>query len=130
MYGIKGSALNWFQSYLTNRTQQVQYDQTISSRMENNYGVPQGSVLGPILFILYINDVIQELKNCGCFVKLFADDMIVYVYSDDLTVIEERLNNCLKKLLLWLRRNSLMINTDKTVFMPIHDPRKLNVRDQ
>lgn len=128
MYGIKGKVLEWFKSYLQNRTQQVLYEDVLSSKMIVKYGVPQGSVLGPILFILYINDVIKQLEMDGCKCKLFADDMIIYVHSDDVIDIEEKLNRNLVKIVKWMKRNSVKINSKKTVFMPIHDPRKLDVR--
>lgn len=106
----------------------MQYDKILSDKILVKYGVPQGSKLGPILFIIYINDVVEKLKENGYKCKLFADDMMLYISSDDLEYIETNLNNGLKKLLEWLNYNSLKINIKKTMFVPIHELRKLNVR--
>ncbi|XP_046737531.1 uncharacterized protein LOC124406219 [Diprion similis] len=82
-YGVKRTVLAWFDSYLNNRKQQVKYGKIISEELLVRYGVPQGSKLVPLLFIIYINDVVQALEGSGCSCKLFADDMILYVASDD-----------------------------------------------
>ena len=76
-YGVRGKALEWFRSYLTNRKQFVMYNNVKSDVEEITCGVPQGSVLGPLLFILYTNDIPKCMKNCKCI--LFADDTTVYV---------------------------------------------------
>ena len=76
-YGISPQALNWVQSFLTNRTQQVLLAGNMSSPINVTSGVPQGSVLGPILFLIYINDLPDYIQNNST-VKLFADDTIIY----------------------------------------------------
>ena len=117
-YGIRGSALHWFNSYLTNRKQYV-YVNGESSLMENiNCGVPQGSVLGPLLFLIYIND----LPNISSVLQfyLFADDTNIYYEADSLNKVERVINNELKKLYTWLIVNRLSLNIDKTNFLIFH----------
>ena len=76
-YGISPQAHNWVQSFLTNRTQQVLLEGNMSSPINVTSGVPQGSVLGPLLFLIYINDLPDYIQNNST-VKLFADDTIIY----------------------------------------------------
>ena len=74
-YGIRGTTLRWIQDFLTNRTQQVVVNGCSSSPSQVTSGVPQGSVLGPLLFICYINDLPKEVNSA---VKLYADDVLLY----------------------------------------------------
>ena len=76
-YGISPQALNWVHSFLTNRTQQVLLEGNMSSSINVTSGVPQGNVLGPLLFLIYINDLPDYIQNNST-VKLFADDTIIY----------------------------------------------------
>lgn len=114
-YGIQGKELNWFKSYLTNRTQQVRYGSATSTEILNNLGVPQGSVLGPLLFILYINDIIKSIKECS--ICLFADDALLYVCADSLSEAVNKVNLDMNRLDEWLNVNNLKLNGDKTFFM-------------
>ena len=75
LYGISGTCLSWFRSYLSNRRQSVAIANRISSTKEFHYGVPQGSVLGPILFVLYIQPLSNLIKRHSLSVHLFADDI-------------------------------------------------------
>ena len=81
-HGINGSALNWFASYLSERLQYVVFNSSPSSVAPVDFGVPQGGGISPILFILFINDIVKCSPNAGC--VLYADDTSLYVYSLEL----------------------------------------------
>jgi len=114
-YGLKCNVLKWFKSYLTDRTQQVKFNNVTSSKRKTIYGVPQGSILGPILFLIYINDLNKVLKYCKC--KMFADDTIIYYSSSDSIEIENKINYDLNNLAIWLKSNTISLNVSKTKFM-------------
>lgn len=100
-----------------------------SEELEIQFGVPQGSKLGPILFNLYINEIIYILNSEGMDVKLFADDFMISFDGFSLHVIEKKLSDCLDKLYHWISKNQLKINIKKSVFMIIHDQRIKNIRN-
>lgn len=104
-YGVKGTAYKWFESYLSNRKQQVKYGSTTSATKDTIHGIPQGSVLGPLLLIMYINYLIKAVRYCSC--KMFADDTIIYVNGEDSSEIERKLNCDLSNIVKWLDSNSL-----------------------
>ena len=114
-YGIRGIALEWFKSYLSNRQQQVSYNGVSSKYQSVNCGVPQGSILGPLLFILYINDLSSASKILKSI--LFADDTTLIDSHKDLTTLVNRFNEELKHIVNWLNANRLSLNIDKTNFM-------------
>ena len=89
-YGIRGTALNWFHSYLSNRKQFVSVNGHSSSLRGISCGVPQGSVLGPLMFLIYINDLPNTSKFFSF--SLFADDTNIYCESDDLTLLTRKVN--------------------------------------
>lgn len=120
-YGLKNNVLKWFSSYLTDRTQQVKFNNVTSSKRKTEYGVPQGSILGPILFLIYINDLKGVLKYCRC--KMFADDTIVYYSSSNSIEIENKINHDLNNLVLWLKNNMISLNITKTKFMIVIEVR-------
>ena len=121
IYGIQDVSLKWFKDYLANRTQYVTYN-TIKSTKENvNCGVPQGSRLGPLLFLLYINDL--SLVTEYCFSILFADDTNVFISGKDLEVLCNRLNGELESICEWLCSNKLSLNVSKTYYM-VFTPQK------
>ena len=111
-YGVRGSALSWFQSYLTDRKQFVTYNGVASSTKHVSCGVPQGSILGPLLFLIYINDLCLVCKNT--LPILFADDTNLFISHQDLAHIETMLNEELKSISLWLQVNKLSLNVKKT----------------
>ena len=110
-YGVRGLTFKWFESYVNNRQQCVVYNNVYSNYKIIDCGVPQGSILGPLLFILYINDIVtcSDILN---FI-LFADDInIFYSHKDALTLITT-VNTELIKLSDWLRGNKLLLNVLK-----------------
>ena len=114
-YGIRGNSLAWFKSYLENRKQFVFSNGVSSDLTELNRGVPQGSVLGLILFLIYINDLPNISNKLNFY--LFADDTNTYVEADDLESLEDIMNQDLKKLHDWLCINRPSLNISKTNFV-------------
>lgn len=115
-YGIKGEVLLWINSYLTSRKQKVFVNGVLSNEKELNAGVPQGSVLGPLLFLLYINDIADELTGKA---RLYADDTSLSYSSSDCEEIEIIINNDLKKLKEWANKWLINFNPVKTEYMLI-----------
>ena len=122
-YGVRGVIYNWFKSYLSGRTQYVFYNGESSSLKEISCGVPQGSVLGPLLFLIYINDLPNISEKLQFF--LFADDTNIYYESHDLQYMEKELNKELEQLILWLNVNRLALNVNKTHFVIFHSVKKI-----
>ena len=121
-YGIRGVALDWFTSYLSGRRQYVSVNGHTSAKLEITCGVPQGSVLGPLLFLIYINDLLNVSKYLSFY--LFADDTNIYFKSHDLAHLQKIMNRELKKVRKWLDANRLSLNIDKTNFVIFHSPHK------
>ena len=115
-YGIRGVANDWLKSYLTDRKQFVQFRDTQSNTQYITTGIPQGSILGPLLFLLYINDLSHALKLS---VLSFADDTTLYLSDSNIKTLYRVANNELNKLYKWLCANKLALNTDKTKYMII-----------
>ena len=114
--GIRETELEWFKSYLTDRRQCVEINGVCSEPLDVLTGVPQGSILGPILFIIYIND----LPNCSdLYTLLFADDTALCDEDDDLQVLISRVNIQFKKVCTYFRQHKLSLHTDKTKFLVI-----------
>ena len=112
-YGIRGHILQWFESYLKNRKQIVRIKNFKSQIKAITCGVPQGSILGPLLFILYKNDL-ANVSNV-LFPILFADDTSVYLEADKESNLIKTLNEELAKLNIWLNANKLKINIDERI---------------
>ena len=93
-YGIRGVELKWFEDYLSNRLQYVTYNNYKSSHEKINCGVPQGSILGPILFLLYTNDFTNVSEFC--FSVSFADDTNMFIIGKDMNVLRNQLNEDLR----------------------------------
>ena len=120
-YGIRGLPLQWIKSYFTNRTQFVQFNEHRSSPSAVCCGVPQGSILGPLFFLLYINDICNVSQLVETI--LFADDTNIFFSHKDPQYVIDSLNNELEKLSDWFQANKLSLNTEKTKFM-VFKPRQ------
>ena len=114
-YGNRGNVLTWFRNYLKNRKQFVTFNDYKSSEMFIKHGVPQGSILGPVLFLLYINDM-ANISN-KLFFLLFADDTNIFISGQNIDEMVETLNQELKKVTQWLAINKLTLNIFKTQYM-------------
>ena len=112
--GIHGLTLQWFKSYLSERQQYVSLDGIISNMLEIAIGVPQGSILGPILFLIYIND----LPECSTLLALlFADDTTLLASGDNIDDLIIYVNEELRKIVTFFRANKLSLHPAKTQFM-------------
>ncbi len=114
-YGVSDRELSWFESYLTDRKQYCRVGSVDSSIGKIEIGVPQGSCLGPLLFLVYINDLPFGVQNST--VSMYADDTSLYIQSKDITQLNEALNEDLESLDNWLKGNKLSLNVIKTQSM-------------
>ena len=114
-YGIRGIALQWTKSYFYNRRQFVQFNVTRSTECFIKCGVPQGSILGPLLFLLYINDLPNATKLAECL--LFADDTSIFLSHSDLSYLISTMNAELENINVWMKINELSVNTSKTNYI-------------
>ena len=120
--GVSDSALNWFRSYLTSRRQCVEVDGSRSCFLDVSCGVPQGSILGPLLFLLYINDMNSSLR---CRLSLYADDSALFFSHKDPAVIGNVLSGELSNCRKWLIDNKLSLHMGKTECLLFGTKRKL-----
>ena len=111
-YGVTGKELGWFKDYLTDRRQVVTVQSTLSDPCDVAFGVPQGSILGPLLFVLFINDL-PTIAN----ILLYADDAVIFAAHKDIKILEETLNDELNEVNKWTLSNFLFINKRKTEFV-------------
>ena len=121
-YGIRGNVLSWFRSYLLNRSLKVRYREVLSTCHEMTYGTPQGSVLGPLLYIILANDLAKCLTFCGC--VTFADDTTIFASGNNLRFLYKKVNADLKQLSNWFDSNSLTLNLDKSKYILFRPKRK------
>ena len=118
-FGVTGKALNWFKSYLTGRCQRIKLGDCLSSKADLKFGVPQGSVLGPLLFMLYTTPLSSMIFEHAILHHLYADDSQLYVSfaSGDSAAALNGLQSCLASVQSWMSTNKLNVNPDKTEFL-------------
>jgi hypothetical protein len=117
-YRIRGTINNWFLLYLSVRTQSTQIGSIVSKKDNLVCGVPQGSVLGPLLFLIYVNDMHRSSQKFDFY--LFADDTNLLYAEKDLRKLEIIFNEELSKLCDWLDYNKLSLNSSKSNFVIFH----------
>ena len=120
-YGVRGPANSWFSSYLSSRKQSVVFDGIFSSSMNITCGVPQGSILGPLLFLIYINDMHKAVKFSSVF--HFADDTNLVYHNKNPKLLRKHMNADLRNLYSWLCANRLSLNVSKTEFIIFRPPK-------
>ncbi len=134
--GITGTCLKWFTSYLSNREQLVKINDTTSESINVKFGVPQGSVLGPILFTIYTAPLGEIIEQCGLNRQTYADDTGIYLSisptdTESQNATLSKINMCIDKIKEFMILNKLKINDDKTIFMTLgtnYWTQKLNIK--
>lgn len=115
--GIRGQQLTLFKDYLSDRTQRVQIDRIISDELPIEYGVPQGSILGPVLFLVYINDLLLSPLSNGSRIISYADDTALLFSANNWDDVFSQSQSGFNYVMNWLRVNALTLNTEKTQYM-------------
>ena len=121
--GVSTSVLEWFTSYLSNRKKRTSCENELSEAQPVTFGVLQGSILGPLLFLVYINKLPAVIEHSE--VSLYADDTVLYCFSKEPDQLESKLNEDLYNVALWLKANKRTLNLSKTKSMLIGSIRKL-----
>ena len=124
LYGLSAGVVDWCRNYLNNRKQRVKVNDNMSECEGVTYGVPQGSILGPLFFILYVNDVISIFKENDPRIMLYADDTVIYFSHSSVQELQCQLERGMNKLFAWCNINKLTINLSKTKY-EIFKPRAL-----
>ena len=121
-FGITGTILTWFRSYLSSRAQFVSINQSYSTKRDLLVGVPQGSVLGPLLYLLYTVPISDVITNCHLNYRLHADDTQLYLAfkTDDANSAIDRVVSCVSEISGWMEQNDLKLNPEKTDILLIH----------
>lgn len=122
MFGIRGKVALLIRNYLKDRLMTVKVSNTYSERVEINRGVPQGSILGPLLYLIYVNDIGKCFDKCKYF--LYADDTVIISVHADIHSANRNLQDEFYKFQLWAHDKQLQINLKKTKIMHIRSPHK------
>ena len=115
----------WFQSYLSNCMQSVKYGGTLSKWGAVHVGVPQGSILGPLLFSIYINDLPTVVKYSQ--IHMYADDTLLHCCGTDLVVVQEQFQQDVDRVQGWMQSNRLQLNVAKSALMLIGSRQKIPI---
>ena len=120
-YGVRGTVLDWFVSYLSDRSQSVIFDGVVSASRTFVYGVPQGSVLGAVLFTFYSQLLSDVISVHICDYHKYADDTELSKNAppDHFVYVQSCIQTYIDDILLWMNSNNLKLNTDKTEVMPV-----------
>ena len=124
VYGKRDIENQWFRSYLNKRKQKVFVNGVESDFLKVNSGVPQGSILGPVLFLVYINDIVNATNYFS--IRLFADDTSLTAAGKDLDLLLQRINAELPAIYKWLCSNRLTLNLSKTKYLVFQPRQKVN----
>ena len=122
VYGLNTNSLKWFQSYLSGRYQKVCVDGKLSEPLGIRSGVPQGSILGPALFLLFINDLPLVLKNN---IGIYADDSTLYASAPTLAEVEEKIRPDIDAVSMWAKENKMKMHPAKTKYSIISTRQKI-----
>ena len=125
-YNLSDDTLQWLQSYLSNRMQCVRTNNALSSLKSCTTGVPQGSILGPLLFSIYINDLPTVCKDIN--IIMYADDAVIYVHGMEMEQVASKLSSAMNDIQNWLKSSCLTLNVKKTVgmfFTKSYKPKKM-----
>ena len=123
-YGFRDDVVNWFKSYLSKRGHKVRCKNSVSSVKYVDIGVPQGSVLGPVLFLLYVNDINVHVRQGIC--NLYADDVLLYCTGHDIVQLRNNLQNSLDDAKEWYTQNKLVVNASKSNSILVSTNQKLS----
>ena len=121
-YGIAGNNLRWFENYLKDRQQFVSFEHNSTKTVTVTCGVPQGSILGPLLFLLYVNDLHHASKVLNPI--MFADDTNLFFSHSGINILFEKMNKKLTNRSNWFNANKLSLNVKKTKFSFFHKSSK------